>query len=414
MPSTTKPEPTFLWPAVERFAVDSICNLIVRELDARSWQVPGIEVEFDSYGSGEAKYSLVRLVKGEDFELRFGRPVGRLGNKYNNCSGIATIKIPELELELFENDAMWLYTYTGDDWAADKDRFMHHIKVNSKLNNEGPWYLKYDARSRAGRFVVDTDLDRQYDATGDQPKTIPAPVALDRIVGWLTKNVADPILAVEPTAAEDYVSPQEHLRVEPIAVRQDLPSIYCIGEPNDAWRIRNIDNPDYGHDPSERYGMHISWRLLGLDNRNDGTVPQIAYEGFVWCGLSAMTATTSPKELELDHSWLSAKDRCYVFAVKLNRQNDVYICDNAEFLKKRVELAETLGDRDRYSDQEVTEMHLARARTLVPIGEYDFATNPYEQPLVLIARELDLDEVEIVSGPWRYEMRDYHLVPEEN
>lgn len=204
-------------------------------------------------------------------------------------------------------------------------------------------------------------------------------------------------------------------QVQSQPVRSDLPPIYCYVELDDAFRMQHIDDPEYGFAASERYGLHPTWRLLALGVRGiDFPVPEVAYEGFVWCGFGAKDEIPTPNELQLQYSWLGPNDRCHVAQVKLNRQNNVYICDHAAFLKKRAEISEAMpAGSDRFTQDQVSKQHLARARTLVHVSEYDF-TKPYEQPLVLIERDLDLDEVEILTGPWRHKKREWQLVPDES
>jgi hypothetical protein len=51
---------------------------------------------------------------------------------------------------------------------------------------------------------------------------------------------------------------------------------------------------------------------------------------------------------------------------------------------------------DRLTNDEVSEMHMAVAQTLKSIAEYD---GSYKQPIVLIGRDIELDEVEAVYLP---------------
>ena len=66
-------KPQFLYPRSRQFPFDEIAENIVRALEKRNWNVPGIEVEFDTYGSGEAKYKYVKRITGKDFILYFMR-----------------------------------------------------------------------------------------------------------------------------------------------------------------------------------------------------------------------------------------------------------------------------------------------------------------------------------------------------
>jgi hypothetical protein len=86
-----------------------------------------------------------------------------------------------------------------------------------------------------------------------------------------------------------------------------------------------------------------------------------------------------------------------LIGVSPTRADGIYVADHAPYEKRREELFEEIKPRDRLTDAELAEADRARARTIVPVAEY---AGGYEQPVVLINRELDFDEVELVSGPW--------------
>jgi hypothetical protein len=62
----------FLYPISRQFPVDEVCGQIVRELEKRNWQVPGIVVDFHDYGTGAQKFRMVSNIRGEEFRLHFG------------------------------------------------------------------------------------------------------------------------------------------------------------------------------------------------------------------------------------------------------------------------------------------------------------------------------------------------------
>jgi hypothetical protein len=174
--------------------------------------------------------------------------------------------------------------------------------------------------------------------------------------------------------------------------------IFCFGEYRDAERVHRGELDINALDPSDRYGFIGSgYRLLSLGTGNDGTVPEIAYDGFKWCGLGEVTGTTPINTLNIPghHQW-SDKER-FVFRVNPSHADGIYVADNAPYEKRRTELFEEIKPRDRLTDAELAEADRARARSIVPITEY---TGGYKQPVILINRELALDEVELVSGPW--------------
>jgi hypothetical protein len=70
-------EPQFLYPKSRQYPFDEVCEQIVRALEERGWDVPGLTINFGVYGGEAEKYRLVRSIVGDDFVLHFGRPQGR-------------------------------------------------------------------------------------------------------------------------------------------------------------------------------------------------------------------------------------------------------------------------------------------------------------------------------------------------
>lgn len=169
-------KPQFIYPTECKFPFDIICEAIVRELEARNFNVPGIEVKFDVYGSGEQKMRMVREVKSAEFVIRFGRPQGSMpGHRWNNIAACDSITIPNMALQVYSDDSgPSFYAYVGDQWAEDSSWFMRHTghSVNSKLNGERRRYLCYKGAwdldghyirgGRAPYLIHDDDLSREY------------------------------------------------------------------------------------------------------------------------------------------------------------------------------------------------------------------------------------------------------------
>jgi hypothetical protein len=189
----------FLYPSVQQFPFDSTCEQIVRELEKRNWQVPGINVEFREYGSGAQKFRVVSWIKSQDFGLWFCR------GGYRN---VTEIVIPKKELHVYKDESgPTFYLYVGDDYERDREKFMNGSKVDSKLNGEPKLYLKYEggcdccatvsAAFEVGSFLMamimgdvdklartthihpgcrspllvhTNDLGCEYDPEGDEPK----------------------------------------------------------------------------------------------------------------------------------------------------------------------------------------------------------------------------------------------------
>ena len=84
----------------------------------------------------------------------------------------------------------------------------------------------------------------------------------------------------------------------------------------------------------------------------------------------------------------------YIIAVKLRYANDVYVADNAKYIEKRHQLFESIAPRDRLTDEELGDALAVRGATIVPITEYK---GDYKEPIVLINRELDFDEIDWIA-----------------
>jgi len=421
MPSDEKraksKEPQFLYPVSRQFPFDSVCDQIVRELEKRNWQVPGIEVDFYEYGSGEMQIRRVRSVKGPDFRLIFGRVQGRMSDGYyNDTAGVNELAMPQQIIRVYDDESgPTFYLYVGDDWKRDREDFMNGSKVISKLHNKPRMYLLYKGSCncqantrlmdplktlgigqhthpgfRAPILIHDNDWNREYDPEENEPRFFYTADVMDQFVRYLESTILAMILACPiPTEKIDRFAPPA-----PIPVPESIKNLFCFGDRCDAKRI-NIGREDKDRLPAyERYGMEGSgMRLLSLGHNNQ-SMPKIAYDGFLWCGVGEVTAETDIGSLVVPGHYHGSGFGQFVIRVTLNRANGVYIADHGQYEKRRQEIGETLGERDRFTDEEVADFNYARARTIMPITEYQ---GGFDNPIILINRELSFDEVEVVG-----------------
>lgn len=193
-----------LYPYSRQFGdLDRVASHIVNRLKSCNWEVPGIEIDFASSGS----YRWVREVKGPDYVLTYGRKQGLLPNDQSNFAAVSEICIPQRELKLFADESgPRLITYVGDDWEADKDWWYNGKKSNSKLNGERRRYLVYRGSTetslylrfpnkRSAYLVQDIDMDREYQAQGDEPEYFLTSDVLQETYFWLGENVLVPLQA---------------------------------------------------------------------------------------------------------------------------------------------------------------------------------------------------------------------------
>ncbi|MEQ1499810.1 MAG: hypothetical protein ABL917_00365 [Parcubacteria group bacterium] len=423
----------FLYPTSRQFPFDEVCGKIVRELEIRNWQVPGITVDFHEYGSGEQKFRNVSNIKGPDFKIRFCRKQRLMdGGRYNDIAAVNDIAIPKKEISVYEDESgPTFYLYVGNDWETDREKFFNGSKVNSKLYGEPKMYLEYkggcDCRATGGAsfeavgflmahltgdqaalsqmhhthsgrrppvLVHTNDLNREYDPEGDEPKLFRTSEVMAEFKQYLEEIVLAMIVSHPiPTEKVDAFAP-----AVAVALPESVGSIFCFGEYRDGERIKQGKEDPTQLQASDRYGMSGGgYRLACLGTPNDGTVPKIAYEGFLWCGIGEVTPETPIDSLEVPGHYRWSDRERFVIRIKPNQANGIYIADHAEYDKRRKEICDAITDgRDRLTDAEVADFTRARARTIIPISEYK---GGFGQPIVLVDRELSFDEVEIVSGP---------------
>lgn len=426
----------FLYPRSRQFPFDEVSELIVRAMEDRNWNVPGLKVTFDEYGSGDSKFRMVRYIRGEDFKLYFGRAQGQAGNDrrhtWNDTAAITEMVIPGKEIHVYEDESgPTFYLYVGSNWAEDREQFMNDLKVNSKLNGKPKTYLEYkggcNCRQTQGAsfpavgfitallsgnekalmemhhthsnrrppvLVHTNDLQREYNPTNYEPTVFLTDGIMEEFRLYL-EYILQIILSepLPPTKVDIFA------KTEIIPFPDSIGPLFTFGEGQDAERIK-LGKKDPGQlEPSSRYGLFGSgYRLVPWSAKNTDSVPKIAFEGFCWCGIGEVDKKTPIGSLVVYGHYRWSDREQYVIRVRPNRANDIYIADHSAYEKRRYEISETLGGRDRFTNAEVDDFTCARGRTIVPITEY---TGGFEKPIVLICRELSLDEVEIVSGPTR-------------
>lgn len=397
--SVLQTKPQLLQPHSRQFPFDEVVSQIVDAMKKRDWKVPGMSLAFDVYGSGEAKYELVRVIANREkgFKLRFGRAQGALDEgTLNDTAAVETICIPKQIIEVYDDESgPSYYLYVGDDWEAEKDWFMNSIKVHSKLNGEPRRYLRYKGntyKKRATLLVADNDLGREYSPVGDEPRQFKLEEKFEEFTSWLRENVLNYIL----TFPEKPLTEKPVIELIPYNGPWETVYSFCNGE--EAERIiKGKKNPKL-LPKSERHAYFGSGRrLVPLCTRSDTNFPRIANEGFIWCDVNPeLRLDSKPKDFSravADEMRSIFSRNNHVIAVNLKYANDVYVVDNAAYEETRQKLFEAIAPRERLTDQEYYDVLAARGATIVPITEYK---GNYKEPIVLIRRELDFDEISAV------------------
>lgn len=214
----------------------------------------------------------------------------------------------------------------------------------------------------------------------------------EEMIAWLVENVLNP-LREAPIPEYQAAEPPEQ---EPFPEGKVGP-LYAFVDEEIIRKITLIkDNPSKAY-PDERKATRPGMRLLplGIPRRN---APEIVHDGFVWCGIGEIDEQTDLdeiKEIGLEYRW---NDRPLnsqgVAVIKPQTATDIYVIDWQKWVDYR---ARTFTPtHDRLTDAEYAEMHTEVAETIVPITEYK---GDYKKPIILIGRDVELDEIEAVFLP---------------
>ena len=383
----------FLYPKSRQYPFDKVSEQIVRALHARDWKAPGFKIAFRNYGSGAQKLRYVSSVVSDqsaidlgmhDVEIRFGRPQGQLpGGSWNDTAAIDEVRFGKRALHVYEDESGPTYNvYVGDDW--ERDRSTWWSRPNARLNKEPRTCVKYSGRHRyRGERAIDLVCNgdyREYGPEGEEPRSFSTAEVMEEFRVYLQSLLT----TIEAFPVADVIA---DVCAEPqlIPFPAGVGPLFAYGELRDARRIelgkKCIDDLPL----ADRYGMRgDGWRLARLDIKRGDDLPDVAFDGFLWCG-------TSPN-IPGEHGRGFADQ---LVKVTPTDARGIYVADHAAYEKRRAEIAATLkGQRDCFTDAEVDDFIRARACTIVPITEYK---GRYEDPVYLINRELSFDEVEVVG-----------------
>jgi len=389
-------EPEFVYPTSRQYPFSEALEQIVRGLEDRNWDVPGIEVEFYVYGSGNAKKREVSCIKGTDFRLRI------------SADSSNTLTIPGKELDVYDDESgPTLYVYVGNDWDNDRQSFIDHRKVNSKLREQPRTYLEYKGECRCNKtnswhlhrgrrspvLAHTNDLGREYEPEEGEAKSYRTQEVMEEFASWLNSELL-PFIGKHPVQQRIDIFKEDR-----IPFPDALGPIFAFGENRDAERVKTGNRNPNLLEPKEQYGLAGSgYRLLSLLVARGDTTPEVVYDGFLWAGFGTIDKATDIAALEVPGHYRWPYRETAVFRITPNRANGVFVADNWEFDRTQDEtMHAALKEepvRNRRTDEEVSQACLARARTIIPISEY--APGSFMDPVVLFNRELDFNEVELV------------------
>lgn len=286
------------------------------------------------------------------------------------------------------------YVYVGHDWEADKDKFWGWGKVNAKLHNEPRMYLEYKGDSvyskrRSSGLVPNTDLGRQY-----------GPEAGDALY-YSTEAVFEEFqLFLQAVLTYIRGFPLQPIRIvegpKPIVpFPSTIGPFFTFLEAKDARRIQKGQVDRTALEPGDRYGLiGAGSRLVPLGVMNDGSLPDLAYDGFIYCRLGEVQPGT--KLSSLSHT---IGNECFyqvsgVVQVQPKSAEGFYVYDEYPQKEYKRQFFIDNPKLNRLTNQAYAEFLRAAGRTLTPILEYN---GGFISPVILCNRDLSLDELVVVD-----------------
>lgn len=403
--------PKFLYPRVREYAFDEVCEQIVHALEKRHFSVPGIEVEFGTYGSGEQRMRLVRRVISQEFRLYFSRTQGLLPDGiYNDTAAVNTVAIPREQISVYgDNSGPSYYAYVGNDWERDREWFFKKSGfVNSKLWGEPRRYLRYGGSDETDRqvrylsgggsneykasakYLLHTnDIGREYELDSDDAAFLVTSEVVDR----MTDHLKDALKQIEATPEREGAYQFKEESDVPV---EGCPEFWTYADNRDANRIREGQSNVEELPLARRYALSGGYRLLAYSVPADGLGidADVLHSGYIWSSLGPDGVPDNARD-----SWDN-----HLVRIRPKRANDVYVVDEAAYDRRRAELSAKIDEenqdksaddkRTRFTNAEVNEMSRSRARTLTPWNDY---RGGFDRPVVIIGRELGFDEVKIIE-----------------
>lgn len=349
-------------------------------------EVEGLgEIQVRLHETGNGIFRTINRIDSKDFSIWNCRASGvSYRDKYNEISRPTEIEIMPLrtEINLYDDDSG---IYVGKDGKrfTNSVRVMRSQREGFSDNKGDNMYRTFSGPNPSAPFEGYSNENWKEDET-----TYSWSKLQDESIVWLVNNVLTPLKEAPVPESQATTLPEE----EPFPEDKVGP-LYTFVSMKDMRRISRIGNNPKKAFPEERKGVRPERRLLSLDIPLGEDVPNVAHDGFVWCGVGKVNQETDIDKLSIafnsrrTDTFLSNNEG--VAVIKPKSARDIYIVDWRKWEEYRENTFSPT--HTRLTAQEYHEMYQSVGKTLIPITEYD---GSYEKPVVLIGRSLELDEIE--------------------
>lgn len=400
----------FVYPVAHPELFRDLPGRIVKALEERNWDVPGVVVKFRVHGTGDAKRRTVSSIRNGDLMMEFTVS----GDLMRLVSG-------KQDLNIWWNaegfSSMSLAVYGGFDWETDREWFVSQSSKCHGERNGDPRYLSYKGKCGCENlqdaiFTGLGSLRALWQGDGEtllyalhehQGVVPPLLVFTDNHYGTeYLPGESDPLVLQTADVFGVLATDLAHLlatltacalpaeRIDVFAEKPALPwlitdGLFCFGTEGDRERIQTGRQDSLALAPQDRYGMRPHDHTFLSGCRGLDRYPDAIEDGVLLAAVGDPTNDAPPYMLEIPGHKPWSEQR-YVLRITPNRADGIYIADWA-----------ARGDPANWGEGGRTIADLNLLDTFIPISKYN---DTYGQPVVVSTRELDFDEVEIWSGPW--------------
>jgi len=384
--------------------VEDIMNEVTarlpRKIDAyryhQGYVVDTIEVEglgkvrVKMHESGDGVFRSISTIETDNFRVWNCRPTGvNYLDRFHDNSRPTEIIIKPLKLEVsLYGDSSGIYV-SKDGKKYTNARWRTHFGTGYSNDFE-----RDDLhRTYSGPNPGAPEKGYSNDGWHDDKTHLSWQEIEDGAIVWMVDNVLNPLRRSAKPESQEISPPEDEPFPEGI-----VGPLYIFIEMEDMEKISRIGfEPEKAY-PDERKAVRPSRRLFSLGIPLGEGVPKEAYDGFIWCGVGEITEKTNMDQLQITDNTIS-KDRLFgrnegLAVIKLKTATDVYIVDWQEWDNYRDRTF--TEEHTRLTNQEFVEMYQAVGKTMVPITAYN---GGYKKPVVLIGRDLELDEIERLHFP---------------
>lgn len=349
--------PRFTMPPREGNPFNAMAGKIIFALERRNWNVPGFEVAFCTLGQGHAKTVIVE-------QITYFEPEDIVPGSIMN----------RIELDIPDVFSIFLGCRGIYEFISPYEKF--------KLSYDSPDSPTLEAEIDEFR-MTNGRLIRKY----------------------LMKRLSSILQLIERTPLPENIDPLAYytreIKVPITRLRYPLDNYYVAVDSSTYERVKYAKTNGANHiAPNKRFALSNEGctRLLSLDIPGG---PKIAYDEFIWCSrlvrpLDDILSERNPDRDIFEVFLMPDVPRPIYGLLRIRPKyaNYCFIADNAIYVATRNAMWSEIAPRMVLTDAELNQLYLKRAYTITPLTAYK---GSYEQPFLLINRELDFDEVELAG-----------------